>query len=113
MLDLDIREQMSRYVDGQTARTAFEDWFYVATWDVEGEGPSARHLTFAVMRLLAERDHGDWTEAELKALLRPLISTYRVDLANTEIATSASDITETCGPPMPGEAGRSLAAASV
>ncbi len=47
-----------------------------ATWDVEKTGDQATiDLTYEIVLRLAEYSNGDCTEAELKELLRPLVTT--------------------------------------
>ena len=113
MLDLEIRERLEGYLDGEITRSAFEDWFYSATWDVESEDGTARELTFAIMRLLAERSNGDWNETELKERLRPMLTTYWLDLVDESVRTGSTGLTETSGREIAAAAGRAPASASV
>lgn len=74
MRDLEIREQIRRYVNGGLAANELEDWLETEAWNLNVE--PARTLAGDVLRLLAEQGHGDWTEDELRARLGNLSRTY-------------------------------------
>lgn len=68
-----IRSRLSRYLAGEMALRAFDEWFVLATLDVErSDDPAAEALTWEIFLRLAEYSNGDCTEAELKSVLRPL-----------------------------------------
>ena len=77
-LTSDIRDRLSRYVEGETSLQAFDEWFVPATWNVDQtDDQEAIGLTYEVILRLAEFSNGDCTEPELKALLRPVASGRR------------------------------------
>ena len=79
MLDLQIREQIARHVEGKLEPSELEDWLENESWEVEAE--PARSLAADALRLLAEHGNGDWTDSELRAQLGALSRTYWFDQA--------------------------------
>lgn len=74
-LDQEIREHLSRLLDGQLTLRAFEDWFVSATWDVHLSGnPMVERLAYRISHRLSEFANGDWTTDDLRQLLAPLVS---------------------------------------
>jgi hypothetical protein len=91
MLDLKIREQIVRFVEGGLEPTELEDWLEDESWDLEG-GP-VRDLAADVLRLLAEYDNGDWTETDLRGQLGAMSRMYWFDQAPKQTrAESASGV---------------------
>ncbi len=71
--DKEIRQRLARYIAGEISLDQFSDWFQPVMWDIENTGNStAINLAYQVELCLAEASNGDWTETELKNLLRPL-----------------------------------------
>ncbi len=69
---LTLQEQLRRYIADELSLDAFRDWFTPATWASDGASDNdARELSYEIEHRLAEFTHGDWTEQELKLLLRP------------------------------------------
>ena len=74
-LEHEIREHLRRYVDGRISLREFDAWFVPATREVDRTGPpEAIDLTYEVFLRLAEYTNGDWTESELKEILRRVAS---------------------------------------
>lgn len=73
MSDLEIREQIARYVSREIDAAALEDWLQDFTWDAERSGGQ---LATDALRLLAEYSNGDWTDDELRTRLGGLNRTY-------------------------------------
>jgi len=78
MLDQELRQQVARYVGGRIRRATLEHWLVPIYAEIDSEEVDAatRDLAARTIRILAERENGDWTEAEAKALLAPWIDTY-------------------------------------
>lgn len=71
----EIRQNLERYLAGETSLEVFGDWFVPATWDVDRTNDqSLIDLTYEMILRLAEYSNGDCSEAELKRLLRPLVA---------------------------------------
>lgn len=70
-----IRTQVDRYLAGDLALSAFNDWLWSATTDIETlDDPEAQELTYELILRLAEYEHGDWTKAELNDRFRAAIA---------------------------------------
>lgn len=68
-----IRERLLQYVNGELGREDFERWFLEQTWELDlRENPGLRGLCGEIELCLAELSNGDWTEEELRGLLRPV-----------------------------------------
>lgn len=73
-LDSSIRQHLAQSIMGETTLRRFDEWFVPATWDVDRSGDQPLiDLTYEIILRLAEYSNGDCSEAELKALLRPLV----------------------------------------
>lgn len=120
MLDQELRQQVSRYVTGRIRRSTLEHWLVPLYAEIESAevDPATRELAARTMRILAERAHGDWTEAEAKAALEPWIDTYLLASPERSITSGTAEILPRGSKRRRGEgraavaAGRRLAAAS-
>jgi hypothetical protein len=73
-LDLEIREQLARYIAGDISLGAFREWFSPRAWNIDQRADaSTARVVHEIDLMLAEFDHGDWTEEEVKRLLNPLV----------------------------------------
>lgn len=73
-LDFNIREWLAKYLAGEISLHEFEDWFFPETWDVDQlDNLALTNLVYGIKLRLAEYSHGDWTEKELRDLLRSFI----------------------------------------
>ncbi|MBI4319044.1 MAG: hypothetical protein HY675_11190 [Chloroflexi bacterium] len=80
-LDTAIREHLSRYIDGKISHREFHRWLVPRVWNVHKLGNlDLENLVGEIHLRLAEFANGDWTEDELKDLLRPLVDTYYVNM---------------------------------
>jgi len=78
-LELEIREQVAAYLRGRISLEDLYGWLQPRAWDVERTaGAETARLAHGVDLLLAEFQHGDWTEAEAKDHLWRLLE-YSVD----------------------------------
>ncbi len=78
-LDLEIKRELERFLVGLISLDEFSDWLAPITMDIEQSGsPTAVELVNEIQLRLAEFTDGYWTEAELRDLLRPLVSTVDV-----------------------------------
>lgn len=76
----DIRDRLARYLVDAFPLTDLRLWLASAVWDIEGSGDQrAVSLLHALELGLAEYANGDWTEAELKELFRPLLAASSTD----------------------------------
>lgn len=94
-LNFNIRERLAAYLAQECSLQEFEDWFFPETWDVDQAGDLAlTNLVYGIKLRLAEFSNGDWTENELRSLLRPFIEKYDVNSLNqvrVEYGTSSTN----------------------
>jgi len=71
--DLEIRDRLAQYLDGEISLGQFEEWFVPVAWGVPR---TANECTLALVGeielRLAEFSSGHWTEPELRTKLQPL-----------------------------------------
>ena len=74
-LDLEIREQLTRYIAGDISLSTFREWFSPMAWNIDQRAdiPTAR-IVHEIDLGLAEFDHGDWSEEEVKRLFNSLVN---------------------------------------
>ncbi len=76
----DIRDLLARYLAGNLALSGLGRELSSAAWGIEaGEDRDAVALLHELELGLAEHSNGDWTEDELRALFRPLLTTSSTD----------------------------------
>ena len=71
----EIREHLARYLNGELSLATFQESFVPAMWELDLAAEPLRALYGGIELALAEYTNGDWTEDELRLLLRPLLST--------------------------------------
>lgn len=92
-LDVAVRQHLAAYLGSEIDLPAFKQWFVAHTWDVEREGNrSDIALVHDLQLRLIEFSNGDWTEDELRTLLRPVLQTYRAFLPGAFYESSDSMI---------------------
>ena len=87
MTDLEIREQIARYIGAEIDAPTLEDTLEAAAWDADGPAGS---LAADTLRVLAEHANGDWTDAELGERLGALSRTYWFEQAPKHAFTESS-----------------------
>lgn len=77
-LDLEIHDQLVRYLAKEISLDDFRDWFDAATWDLERAGGSQETWALAgeIELRLSEFSNGHWTEEELQKKLLPELQVY-------------------------------------
>jgi len=76
----EIREQLARYLAGQSTLNEFQDWFVPRSWNFhKNADPSLQRLVSSVELAIAEFTNGDWSSQELRGILNLLLKTYEVD----------------------------------
>ncbi len=77
-LELEIRDRLSAYLASEISLQDFEDWFFPKTWDVDKlDDPALLDPVYEIKLNWAEFSNGDWTEEELRSMLRPLVEKYK------------------------------------
>src|SRR5437870_1018722 len=90
-VELEIREQLARYLSGKIALQAFRDWFLPEAWNIDQRaGAASAGLAHEVELLLSEFEHGDWTEDELKRRFRSLLEYQVAGLSGVFVRTESS-----------------------
>lgn len=83
-LDEEIREQLSRFLAGDIDLRAFRDWFVPFAWNIEKRANAGTaEVVHQIDLVLSEFEHGDWSEAEMRDHLVPLVQNSRVRLHET------------------------------
>lgn len=83
MVEREIVRRLNRYCVGAVSLQEFDSWFVSATAGVDRTGPpSVIDLSYEVFGRLAEYSNGDWSEAELKGLLRQIAAPARITAAS-------------------------------
>jgi hypothetical protein len=79
-IDLEIRDWLGRYLNGDISLHEFEDWFVPVSWRIEQtHNAKAIELAGEVELRLAEYTNDDVTEDELRSELQPLVSLYETE----------------------------------
>jgi hypothetical protein len=92
--ELEIREQIARYLAGQISLQDFEDWFVARSWNFhEAATPLMQEIVSQVELLLAEHSNSHLDEQSLRQKLLPLVTDYvveyRPDSSAPHISTSS------------------------
>ncbi len=78
-LNFRIHEQLAEYVADQISLRVFEDWFFLETWDIDDiDDQELINLVYGIKLRLAEFSHEDWTETELRQMLRSISTKYTI-----------------------------------
>lgn len=74
-LDLEIHNQLVKYLASEISLEQFRDWFDASTWDVQRtENQATQELAAEIELRLAEYTNGHRREDELRAILMPLVA---------------------------------------
>lgn len=94
--ELDIRSCLRRYLSGDVSLTEFAERFTQSAWSRSARsGDSEDELVYEIELRLAELLNGDWTESELRNLLRPVATTYVVDVAPSAVTLKTGSASTT------------------
>ena len=76
--DLEIRDRLAQYLDGEISLRQFEDWFVPVAWNVARNANDGTVALVGEIELrLAEFANGHWTEPELRTKLQPLATSSK------------------------------------
>jgi len=79
--EIEIRQQLARYLNGKLTLNEFQDWFVPHSWNFHQSPSLALQKLVATIELaIAEFTNGDWTARELRDHFNSLLTTYEVDL---------------------------------
>ena len=93
LLDVDIRDQIGRYLAGDIALNEFHEWVMSQAWRDEELDPLARRLINRIQLRLAEHSSGHWSEEELRARLWPLFGRSAILLSAILLSSETQSIT--------------------
>jgi len=94
-LQLEIRTELAKYLASELTLRAFEDWFVPASWNVHQTGNAGdADLVYTIELHLSEFSRGHWTENELRALLLPLVTDYRVPAGDDVTGSMTPEVTK-------------------
>lgn len=86
LVALTIREQLARYITGEITLQQFREWFSPQAWNIHQRADvSTAQLVHEIDLVLAEHDHGDWTEEEVKQHFFPLASLAQLARGNSHV----------------------------
>lgn len=89
--ELDVRERLVHYLAGEAALAEFRAWFIEEAWNIDKRATAATaRLVHQIELLLAEHEHGDWTEAELRRELAPLVTEYSLVIGDPQVSAQTS-----------------------
>ena len=72
-LEFDIRDHLLAYLAGEISLRDFEDWFFPKTWEADKSGDTALlDLVYQIKLDWAEFTNGDWSESDLRSMLKSL-----------------------------------------
>jgi len=78
--ELELRQELARYLKGQCKLKDFEDWFVPRSWDFNrNTNPSLQKLVSQIELSIAEFSNGDWSEVELRQQFGILMTNYEID----------------------------------
>lgn len=80
-LDVAIRRHLARYLDAGISLEDFKARFVHLAWNIGTSQVHGIEMVHVIELRLAEHSNGDWTEEELKAQLRPLLTHVTVQNA--------------------------------
>jgi hypothetical protein len=90
-LELEIRDRLSAYLAGETSLHEFEDWFFPKTWDVDKlDDPALLDLVYQIKLDWAEFSNGDWSEKDLRDMLRSLVEKFTISSSPTKLVYGTS-----------------------
>lgn len=70
----ELTHKLSRYVRDEITLQTFHSWFAPVLWKIETSGePDAEELAYDLTLRLSEYSHGQWSEPQLKTILRDLV----------------------------------------
>ena len=82
MIDEELRARYHLVCGGGLRRATLERWLIPTFAELPDDvDPATRDLAARTLRILSEREHGNWAEEQAKALLRPWVGTYLVGRA--------------------------------
>ena len=90
-LELEIRDRLSAYLAKEISLRDFEDWFFPKTWDADKlDDPALLDLVYQIKLDWTEFSNGDWSEKELRSMLRSLVEKFTISSSPTKLVYGTS-----------------------
>lgn len=90
-LEFEIRDHLLAYLAGEISLRDFEDWFFPKTWEVDKIGDTAlQDLVYQIKLDWAEFSNGDWSEKELRSMLKSLAEKVTISSSPTRLIYGTS-----------------------
>ena len=90
-LEFEIRDRLLAYLAGEISLHDFEDWFFPKTWEVDKLGdPALLDLVYEIKLDWAEFSNGDWSEKELRSMLKSLAEKITISSSPTRLIYGTS-----------------------
>ena len=90
-LEFEIRDHLLAYLAGEISLRDFEDWFFPKTWEVDKFGDTALlDLVYQIKLDWAEFSNGDWSEEELRSMLKSLAEKVTISSSPTRLIYGTS-----------------------
>jgi len=100
-LDNEIREKLADYLVGKISLEEFEDWFVSASWNIDqSKNQVAINMVYEIELWLSEYYNHFRSEDALKALLRPLVENYIIELSSGKHFSSSAQVSLCWIPPV-------------
>jgi hypothetical protein len=81
-----IRGELASYLTGEQSLREFNSWFFPETWDIHQWAPvQVQDMVSKITLLLDEYSSGVWSETDLKAKLRPFVTSIEVKSAKAAV----------------------------
>ncbi len=89
----EIRDKLGSYLLGEISLEDFKDWFVPVLWNIEySNNQDAMNIAYEMELRLAEYSNDYWSEDELKALLRPLVENYYIEIGPFARSSSSARV---------------------
>ena len=91
--DVEIRQQLANYLNGEITLDEFQHWFVPRSWNFDQDSSgSLRNLVSAIELALAEFSNRDWTKDELRSQLGILLNNYQAEYGPFDAGQNALSI---------------------
>ena len=91
--EIELRQELARYLKGQCTLKDFEDWFVPRSWNFsQNSNRSLQTLVSQIELSMAEFSNRDWSEAELRQQFGILMTNYEIDYHPFSGETSVENV---------------------
>ncbi len=91
LTELQLREQLAKFLSGEMSRDDFEDWFVQESWNIhQSPDLGAARLVNAIELLLAENSSGHLSDSDMVKELKSLASIQYANQSNVISGSTAN-----------------------